>query len=46
MKIIFSLLLLRYDFKFADGVKAKPFYIATMSLPDTMVKVLFRQRRV
>ncbi|KAH7020713.1 cytochrome P450 [Microdochium trichocladiopsis] len=46
MKIILSMLLLRYDFKFADGVKAKPLYIATMSLPDTMVNVLFRRRQV
>ncbi|KXJ91615.1 cytochrome P450 [Microdochium bolleyi] len=45
MKLILSMLLLRYDFKFPDGVKAKPLYIGTMALPDTFVEVLFRKRR-
>ncbi|KAI0144969.1 cytochrome P450 [Pestalotiopsis sp. NC0098] len=44
MKIMFAQLLLRYDWKLASGTKPEPFYIATMCIPDTELKVLFRRR--
>ena len=44
MKLLFSLLLLRYDFKLAPGDEPKPFYIATMFIPDTTLKVQFKAR--
>ncbi|KAH9895453.1 cytochrome P450 [Xylariomycetidae sp. FL2044] len=44
MKILFSLLLLRYDWKLAAGTKPQPFFIATMCIPDINLKVLFRKR--
>ena len=39
---MFALLLLRYDFKLAPGDKPNPFYLATMCIPDTKLKVLFK----
>jgi hypothetical protein len=44
MKLMFSLLLLRYDMKLAPGTKPKCFHIATMAVPDTKLPVLFRAR--
>ncbi|KAH8901728.1 cytochrome P450 [Thozetella sp. PMI_491] len=44
MKILFSLLLLRYDMKLVPGTKPQPFYIATMPIPDTQLQVLFKAR--
>lgn len=44
IKIMFARLLLRYDWKLARGTKPEPFFIATMCIPDTKLKVLFRQR--
>lgn len=41
---MFAALLLRYDFEFAPGIKPKEIYVATMALPDTTVKVLFKAR--
>ncbi|KAI0476569.1 cytochrome P450 [Xylariaceae sp. FL0804] len=45
MKIMFALLLLRYDWKLAPGTKPEPFYIATMCIPDTQLRVLFKSRK-
>jgi hypothetical protein len=44
MKILLSLLLLRYDFELRDGEKPAPFYLATMAIPDTKLEVLFKKR--
>ncbi|ETS77970.1 hypothetical protein PFICI_10032 [Pestalotiopsis fici W106-1] len=44
MKIMFAQLLLRYELKLAPGTKPEPFFIATMCIPDTKLKVLFRKR--
>ncbi|KAI1339109.1 cytochrome P450 [Xylariaceae sp. FL0016] len=44
MKIMFATLLLRYDWKLETGTKPEPFYIATMCIPDTKLKVLFKRR--
>ncbi|GKT88318.1 hypothetical protein Ct61P_06168 [Colletotrichum tofieldiae] len=46
MKLMFSLLLLRYDIKLAPGDEPSPWFIATMSIPDTALKVLFKARSV
>ncbi|KAI0024061.1 cytochrome P450 [Xylariomycetidae sp. FL0641] len=45
MKIMFALLLLKYDFKLVPGTKPQPFFIATMCIPDTKLKVLFKARQ-
>lgn len=45
MKIIMCMMLLRYELKFADGVKPKEFYIATMAISDPTTEVLVRKRR-
>jgi len=45
MKIILSMILLRYDLKFADGVKPREFFIATMAITDTNTEVLVRRRK-
>lgn len=44
MKLMFALLLLKYDFKLAPGDEPKPFFIATMAIPDTNLKVQFKSR--
>lgn len=37
-----ALLLLRYDIKLAPGDKPNPFYLATMCIPNTRLKVLVK----
>ena len=38
------MLLLRYDFKLAEGDAPTELYIATMAIPDTKLNVLFKAR--
>ncbi|KFA52536.1 hypothetical protein S40293_09957 [Stachybotrys chartarum IBT 40293] len=45
MKLMLALLLLKYDFQLVPGTKPEPFYIATMFIPDTKLKVHFRARK-
>jgi hypothetical protein len=44
MKLMFSLLLLKYDFKLAEGDTPRSMFIATMAIPDTFLKVQFKAR--
>jgi len=44
MKLMFAILLLRYDISLVPGTKPKEIYVATMSLPDTTMEVLFKAR--
>ncbi|RKK06614.1 hypothetical protein BFJ68_g16544 [Fusarium oxysporum] len=46
MKLMFSTLLLKYDFKLADGTAPGPWFLGTMVIPDTTLKVLFKAREV
>jgi hypothetical protein len=46
MKLMLAILLLKYDFRLVPGTKPEPFYIATMFIPDTKLKVHFRAREV
>lgn len=41
---MFAILLLRYDISLVPGTKPKELYIATMSIPDTTMEVLFKAR--
>lgn len=41
---MFAVLLLNYDVSLEPGTKPKELYIATMSIPDTTMKVLFKAR--
>ncbi|KIX10708.1 uncharacterized protein Z518_01792 [Rhinocladiella mackenziei CBS 650.93] len=43
MKLLFSLILLRYDLALEPGTGPKPIYVATMCLPDTKLKVLMKK---
>jgi hypothetical protein len=45
IKLIFCLLLLKYDIKLAPGDVPHGIYIATMAIPDTGLKVQFRARK-
>ncbi|KAJ4212369.1 hypothetical protein NW759_011757 [Fusarium solani] len=42
MKIIFAILLLKYDLKLAPGASPQPWFIGTMAIPDTTLEVLFK----
>lgn len=44
MKLMFAILLLRYDIRLKPDTKPQPFFIGTMSLPDTKLEVLFKAR--
>jgi hypothetical protein len=41
---MFAVLLINYDLALEPGSKPKELYVATMSIPDTTMKVLFRAR--
>ncbi|CAH0039587.1 unnamed protein product, partial [Clonostachys solani] len=45
MKLIFCLLLLKYDIKLAPGDVPRGIFIATMAIPDTRLKVQFKARK-
>lgn len=45
MKIIFAILLLKYDLKLALGASPQPWFIGTMAIPDTTLEVLFKAWR-
>jgi len=44
MKMMLATLLLRYDMKLAPGTHPEPFFIGTMCMPDTKLKVLIKTR--
>lgn len=44
MKLIFAVLLLNYDMKLAPGTAPGPWYLGTMAIPDTALRVLFKSR--
>ncbi|OJJ01767.1 hypothetical protein ASPVEDRAFT_150556 [Aspergillus versicolor CBS 583.65] len=45
MKLMFALLLLRYNIQLVPGTAPQPFFIGTMPIPDTKLEVLFTTRR-
>ncbi|PLN81947.1 cytochrome P450 [Aspergillus taichungensis] len=45
MKLMFAILLLRYDIRLKPDTKPQPFWIGTMSLPDTKLEVIFKARK-
>ncbi|KAI6872898.1 hypothetical protein KC343_g725 [Hortaea werneckii] len=45
MKLMFAILVSRYDVMLAPGTGPKPWRVGTMSLPDTELQVFFREKK-